>query len=61
MQGHGGGVIIREVCAHCGAYQVTDTWAERSDTGEQGLRSVKYLEAGKASLGWIESRVGRRG
>lgn len=42
--GHGGGVIISEVCAHCGCKRVTDTWAQRPDTGEQGLRSVSYEE-----------------
>lgn len=42
--GHGGGVIISEVCPHCGCKRVTDTWAQRPDTGEQGLRSVSYEE-----------------
>ncbi len=50
--GHGGGVIITAVCAHCGMYRVTDTWAQRRDTGEQGLRSVTYREADDASLAW---------
>jgi len=40
--GHGGGVRIHEVCVHCGCERVTDTWAQRRDTGEQGLRSVEY-------------------
>jgi len=40
--GHGGGVVIHEVCAHCGCKKVTDTWAQRPDTGEQGLMSVSY-------------------
>lgn len=40
--GHGGGVVIHECCMHCGARKVTDTWAQRRDTGEQGLRSVSY-------------------
>lgn len=40
--GHGGGVIITEVCMHCGCARITDTWAQRPDTGEQGLRSVSY-------------------
>jgi hypothetical protein len=44
--GHGGGVIIEEVCLHCGCARTTDTWAQRRDTGEQGLRSLRY-EAGK--------------
>jgi hypothetical protein len=44
--GHGGGVLITSVCPHCGAERVEDTWAQRVDTGEQGLASVAY-EAGK--------------
>jgi len=40
--GHGGGVIIEERCRHCGLKRITDTWAQRRDTGEQGLRSVAY-------------------
>jgi len=42
VQGHGGGVVIREACRHCGCERVTDTWAQRPDTGEQGLTSVGY-------------------
>lgn len=55
--GHGGGVIIREVCRHCGAYRVTDTWAQRRDTGEQGLTAIHYEDADEASLEWIESQT----
>jgi len=40
--GHGGGVIITEVCMCCGCKRTTDTWAQRPDTGEQGLTSVSY-------------------
>ena len=40
--GHGGGVIISECCIRCGCKRMTDTWAQRPDTGEQGLRSVSY-------------------
>lgn len=53
--GHGGGVIIRRVCAHCGAYRITDTWAQRPDTGEQGLTSIRYEDADDASRAWIEA------
>jgi hypothetical protein len=42
VSGHGGGVIITEVCAHCGARRTIDTWAQDRQTGEQGLRSVSY-------------------
>ena len=44
--GHGGGVIIEEVCLHCGCGRTTDTWAQNPETGEQGLDSVEY-ETGK--------------
>jgi len=40
--GNGGGVIITEVCMHCGCERVTDTWAQNSETGKQGLKSVSY-------------------
>jgi len=40
--GHGGGVICAEVCRHCGCRRTTDTWAQRRDTGEQGLTEVSY-------------------
>jgi len=44
VHGHGGGVLIREVCLKCGCHRVTDTWAQNPETGEQGLRSVTYEE-----------------
>lgn len=53
--GHGGGVIMRDVCAHCGVYRVTDTWAQCRDTGEQGLTSVAYEDADDDSLAWVGS------
>ena len=56
VEGHGGGVIIRECCAHCGTYRVTDTWAQRSDTGEQGLHEVTYEDADDASREWLARR-----
>jgi len=51
--GHGGGVIVREVCAHCGAYRTTDTWAQDQTTGRQGLTSVSYEAAHDESVAWI--------
>ncbi len=45
VRGNGGGVICTDICAHCGTRRVTDTWAQRRDTGEQGLASTKYLAA----------------
>ncbi len=53
---HGGGVIVREVCAHCACYRVTDTWAERLDTGEQGLTEVAYEDPDDSSLEWLAER-----
>ena len=38
----GGGVAIQDVCSYCGCGRLTDTWAQRPDTGEQGLRSITY-------------------
>lgn len=40
--GHGGGVIIKEVCLNCMCKKTTDTWAQDPETGEQGLTSIKY-------------------
>lgn len=44
VRGNGGGVMIHEVCLHCGTERVTDTWAQNPNTGEQGLTSVSYEE-----------------
>lgn len=41
---HGGGVEIHEVCRQCGIERITDTWATDPQTGEQGLRSVSYVQ-----------------
>lgn len=49
VQGHGGGVFIREECHRCGCTRVIDTWAQHE--GVQGLRSVEYVE-GDASVDW---------
>jgi hypothetical protein len=41
--GNGGGVIIVEICAHCGCKKITDTWA---DDGSGGHREeVRYEES----------------
>ena len=42
--GHGGGVIIHEVCRWCGTLRITDTWAQDPQTGEEGLRSIEIRE-----------------
>ena len=59
--GHGGGVIITAICAHCGRYRVTDTWAQRPDTGEQGLTEVEYREPDDDSLAYVSQRRKQRG
>jgi hypothetical protein len=46
VHGHGGGVIISEVCIRCGTSKVTDTWAQHKGNGRQGFESVAY-EKGK--------------
>lgn len=43
--GSGGGVIMKEVCEHCGLGRVTDTWAQDPDGGRQGLTSIHYTDA----------------
>jgi hypothetical protein len=52
----GGGVLIREVCAHCAHYRITDTWATRADTGEGRLRSVSYKAPDERSRNWAEAK-----
>lgn len=42
--GHGGGYVSHDVCRHCGARRVSDSWAQDPETGEQGLDSVRYEE-----------------
>lgn len=54
--GNGGGVIIRQVCANCGGYRVTDTWVTGPD-GEEGCVSTQYEEPDEASLAWVASRL----
>ena len=46
--GNGGGVVIHAVCIHCGCERVRDTWAQNSETGEQGVESVTYYPANYA-------------
>lgn len=55
--GHGGGVRVHEVCSHCGTHRHTDTWAQRPDTGEQGLESVRYEDADDDTLAWVRRRA----
>lgn len=51
--GSGGGVRTREVCRHCGAYMVTDTWATDPYDGSQGHYSEEYLPPDEASIAWV--------
>jgi hypothetical protein len=45
VRGHGGGVIISTVCAHCGITRTIDTWATDSYDGTQGHRYTSYKPA----------------
>jgi len=56
--GNGGGVIIREICRHCGCLRTTDTWATDPQDGTQGHRTVTYEQqphdySGDALQRWI--------
>lgn len=44
VRGHGGGVIIREICSECGCSKVTDTWARDPYDGTEGHRAIRYEE-----------------
>lgn len=57
VYGHGGGVICTQVCAHCGTYVTSDSWAQNPETGEQGLHSVSYRNVDKDSREWVEKRL----
>ena len=56
VRGNGGGVIITEVCCHCGCYRITDTWAQNPSTGEQGLESVRYEEPDSMSAAYVKEQ-----
>ncbi len=57
VTGNGGGVVMEDVCRHCGRYRVTNTWAQDPYTGEQGLESVSYRDPDEASKRWVEREV----
>jgi hypothetical protein len=57
--GHGGGTVSAEVCAYCGVYKYTDTWAQDRTNGQQGLHAVNYEDADDVSIAWVKSRVRR--
>lgn len=48
--GHGGGVIMTEVCAHCGMYRVKDTWDQSQ--GPEPVETIEYREADEDSIQW---------
>ena len=53
VSGHGGGVIIDEICRYCGAQRNTNTWAQ-GPGGAQGYRSVAYTETNDEVLRLLE-------
>jgi hypothetical protein len=60
--GHGAGVICHEVCLQCGVARITDTWATRPDTGEQGCREVRYdADLYADEIATLQAKARRRG
>jgi hypothetical protein len=57
VYGHGAGLIITEVCRHCGAYRETDTWAQDRTDGTQGHCEISYREADEKSREWVEEQI----
>ena len=55
---HGAGSLATEVCARCGWYRDTDTWATDPGTGEQGLTSTAYRAPDDASRAWADRIAG---
>lgn len=53
--GHGGGVIMKTICRHCGWYRIVDTWDTDPATGKQGLYSITYVEPDERSLAWVKA------
>ena len=49
--GNAGGVIVTEVCAHCGAYKVTNTWDQSE--GPEPVTTIQYKEPDERSLEWV--------
>lgn len=56
VYGHGGGVIIREVCGHCGLYRVLNTWDSHPENGSV-IETVRYEDADAESREWIDRRA----
>ena len=54
VRGNGGGVIIQHVCARCGCYRTTNTWATNPSNGTP-MTSVSYEDADEDSQAWVAS------
>ena len=53
VHGHGGGVIVQEVCPQTGWYKTTDT-ADQNCTGHGNpVESIEYAEPDHESLEWV--------
>lgn len=50
-----GGYLIHNVCRYCARHRIRDTNATRPDTGESGLRSVRYEYEDDRTLAWAEA------
>jgi hypothetical protein len=48
--GHGGSVVVKTFCSHCGLIREVDNWAQNPQTGEQGLQSVIYYPARQPAI-----------
>lgn len=57
VHGHGGGVVLNEVCGRCGAKRTTDTWAQDRTDGMQGLESVRYSDPDSETLAYAAART----
>lgn len=57
VRGHGGGVVVEEICRHCGMHRTTDTWATDRTTGRP-TEQVTYRAAGERSLAWLAEQRG---
>jgi len=52
VHAHGGGLVVVGVCAYCGWYRTTDTWATDPGTGREGLVGTTYREPDAPSRAW---------
>jgi hypothetical protein len=47
------GVLVTEVCCHCGCYKVTDAFEKRADHLHARATTLSYRSANTLSLSWI--------